>query len=146
MISLAYYVRTQLPRDRTVLHRFEPTNEFLSWPLEQQIDWYIERAFSAYGEWIGNWTCAIDRGVLNGIVLSFEELVANECIFFRRILEFLGIDPDRFKIPGLPLDQSTNFRLGRVDEWRDVFTRAQKARTAELLPAALRNRFGWPAE
>ncbi len=107
------------------------------------IDWCIENYLPLLVDFARRWRDVGDsaRQGLEVLFLSFEEFRTEPERYFERVLEFYGIDGEAFAAEAEA--EVVHLRKGRLDEWRDAFTPAQKARAWELLPADLADCFGW---
>ena len=79
------------------------------------------------------------------LITSFEDLVRSEPIFMRTILDFLGIPHALMRRAEVKKTEATHFRMGRVDEWVEVFTPDQARSATKLIPDALLREFRWRA-
>jgi hypothetical protein len=122
----------------------EPPPEYLTWSFQTQLDWQIETHLRSTEQWLRSWINHTGEGSpLRVLITRFEELVADEAAFFARIVEFFGVPPGRFRLRPAQKTIANNFRLGSCDEWRSVFTDAQKARAVEVVGADVLQHFGW---
>lgn len=121
-----------------------PPPEYFALPFAGQIDWLIDHHLDLFVDWHAGWVAA--QFELQGRLLftRFEDFVADRRSVLRAIVDFHGIPRDAVTLADLPPDATLNFRVGRVDEWREAFTPAQQARCRARLPDALMRRFGWP--
>ncbi len=148
MVSWAEFMPAVITRlDPSQALHYRVPDDFASWPIVRQIDWHIDNWLRWSIEWIEAWLRAPDQPWFNTQILytRFEDMVLDQTAFFDRALDFFGIDHDRFKFPAPPTcPGDRNFRLGRIDEWRDVLTPAQIKRASSMIPDELFERFSWP--
>jgi hypothetical protein len=119
---------------------------YFDMPLKDKIDWQITNYYPLTIHWISAWMDVLDndpeaRG--RCIITTYDELIADEAKMFGRIVDFLGIPKQSFHDVAVEKDDSVQFRSGNPEEWKSVFTIAQRERTTEEIPAALQRRFGW---
>ena len=98
-------------------------------------------------EWTKGWVRAADatRPVLDILFTRYEDLRADEEALFRRILDHYSIAGMSMNMnPPASSDAALHRRKGQADEWRSVFSAAQRRRASGLLPADQCERFGWP--
>jgi len=143
LISSIHYTLRHLPRPYSVLHPAEPPEAYGDWPFAAKLDWHIENQLPLYVDWITQWLRVVDAGILRAHISRYEDMVADQPAFFGAILDFYEIDRARFQFPTVDLDEKVNFRRGSIDEWRDVFSNAQKRRARQMIPERLMLRFGW---
>jgi hypothetical protein len=150
LLSLAHFLsyRHRKGHSPVGLLRFcpAPPVHLLAEPIQAQLDWYIDRHLPIWARWIEQWVgVAATAGDLQILLTDYDELVRDEERQLRRILGFVGIPQARFTMPSLERSMdSTTFRRGDPTEWLSVFSEAQRARAAAMMPAALIARFGWP--
>jgi hypothetical protein len=114
---------------------------------ERSMDERVEDMMDSYLrsiEWLQGWAAAEKE--LNILFSTFEELAADRDAFVRRYLEFYGAPMDYFNSAhALTMHDNIDyhFRSGRTDEWREVFSPHTADRLSALLPASLKQRFGW---
>jgi len=83
--------------------------------------------------------------------IKFEEFVVNRYGFFRHLFDFFDVPAEyRSKISGVidsmeifARDEGQyNFRLGKLDEWRNVFSRRQLRMIEELSAGVFEKPYG----
>lgn len=118
---------------------------YLDWPLPQQLDWQIETHLVSLVSWLKDWQSYLDGEAadIQVLVTRFEDLIVDERAYFARILKFYGIPEELFTHRPAEKTIIHNYRAGQPDEWRRVFTGAQKKRCAEIIGDGLLERFGW---
>lgn len=150
-LSMAHHLRRfwELYRDPGVMLCVEPAPAPALYDLDftAQLDWMLDHYLPGCIRWIGEWLAVADGPPAGVEVLltSFDDMVRDEPAFARRTLEFFGIPEAKFNRPALEKTMAVHFRKGEADEWKRVFTQAQQERASALIPAAWKDRFGWPA-
>ncbi len=120
-----------------------PPAGVLSRDLGAQIDWCIENYLPLLIGFLVNWRAVDadpDRPV-SVLFLSFELFRAEPACYFERALEFYRVPPERFAAEAEA--EVVHLRKGQTDEWRGVFTEAQRERAWELIPDDMAEAFGW---
>lgn len=147
MVSMFHYmpdVVTKLEPSQA-LHYGLP-DAFLQQSIEQQLDWYIDNWLPWSIRWIEGWLGAVTEPWFCTRILytRFEDMVQYPELFFAQLLDFYEIDRTGFNLPTTPTRRGDrNFRLGQIEEWRDVLNPAQRERASALIPQTLLDRFGW---
>ena len=158
--------------DRVIVHHRDPRQAALSWvhfarddinqrlmaplwrkivppagvlnrDLGAQIDWCIENYLLLLIGFLADWRTVDadpDRPV-SVLFLSFEQFRTEPARYFERALEFYRVPPERFAAEAEA--EVVHLRKGQTDEWRSVFTEAQRARAWELIPDDMAEAFGW---
>jgi len=124
---------------------------FFSMTFHDQIDWQIEKGYLPEAiKFIEDWLRANTMSSFPTEILftKYEDLVANPVELFNTILDFYGIDKSNFSYPEPPEKEKNplqvlNYRKGRIDEWREVFTPEQSERSSNMIPKQIFDRFGW---
>jgi hypothetical protein len=119
--------------------------EYYGWSLGRQIDWQIGVYLPQAVGWIEDWLRYAQTMRSKVLITSFEDLVRSEPIFMRTILDFLGIPHALMRRAEVKKTEATHFRMGRVDEWVEVFTPDQARSATKLIPDALLREFRWRA-
>jgi Sulfotransferase domain len=129
--------------------RYDPPlpAEFREWGLRRQMDWAVHNYMPGQLQWLEDWASALHQGPPIPVLVSrFEDFVADQRVFFRKLSDFLGIA--EIQVPGSRRQSAAamrNFRRGRIGEWRDVLTARQiKTFAARIEPLA--QYFGWELE
>jgi hypothetical protein len=114
-------------------------------PHARQMDWLIEHNIRACVAWIRQWLDAHERerSRLRILFTTFEEFHRDDRAFFGKILSFMDIPEASFQSPAPPKEGHDHYRVGKVDEWRQVYTEQQQQQATALVPAELYERFGW---
>ena len=120
-----------------------PPAGVLSRDLGAQIDWCIENYLPLLIGFLADWRevdADPDRPV-SVLFLSFELFRAEPARYFAQALEFYQVPPERFAAEAEAA--VVHLRKGQTDEWRGVFTEAQRERAWELIPDDMAEAFGW---
>lgn len=120
-----------------------PPAGVLSRDLGAQIDWCIENYLPLLIGFLADWR-AVDAGPdrpLSVLFLSFEQFRTEPARYFERALEFYRVPPERFAAEAEA--EVVHLRKGQTDEWRGVFTEAQRERAWQLIPDDMAEAFGW---
>jgi len=121
-----------------------PPEEYFRYPLARQIDWNIEHFLAGAVAWIRGWLEIVDDGRYRILLTTYSDIVADERRFIGSILDFYGIARERFRRPLIERTvAASHFRVGREDEWADVFSPRQIERTTAMIGETLLERFGW---
>jgi hypothetical protein len=133
--------------DPTQASHYRLPSDYLEWSSERQLDWLVDNWLQVITDWIIGWARAPELDCFKTRILytTFEDLVQDQSAFFRRILDFYGIDHDLFVEPTRERGVA-NYRQGLTDSWRSVLSPAQKRKAAEIVPAWLLEKFAWPLE
>jgi hypothetical protein len=122
-----------------------PSDAYFRSSLSGQIDWTIENFLATAVAWIAAWLDIIDSGRYRILLTTFADIVADEQRYIGRILDFYGIPRHRFRAPDIARTiAGSHFRVGREDEWAEVFSPAQIERSTAMIGDELLHRFGWP--
>jgi hypothetical protein len=124
---------------------YDLPRDYVTSPLEQQLDWLIVHYMPKQTAWIAGWLDAIDRGAggLRVKITTFEVFQADPRRFYGELLTFYE-RPHSLEGTGFEAKPGTeNFRSGRVDEWRSVFSPSQARSATEQIPDAWFSRFAW---
>lgn len=122
----------------------QPPPDFLSRSFERQLDWHLDTHLPSVVEWLKGWVkYDSDPQGVRVLWTTFNELIRDEKGFFDRLLDFYGIPRQLFTF--IPAEKSieNNFRVGRADEWREVFTAEQQRAADAIIGTDLMERFGW---
>lgn len=127
---------------------------FYSLPLTEQIGTQVDNYLPDAIKWIEGWLDAIENSSFGTevLVIQYEDLVVDEVAYFRKMLDFYGIDRSLWTHKPFtpapaedPLHEGQyHFRNRRTDEWRDAFSPEQLDKACEMMPQRLMERFGWP--
>lgn len=120
-----------------LLKRGWPAN-FSSWPLEEQIDFAIGKTVPYWIKFLESWiNFASVRSNLEIKFTSYESFKKSQTAFFKDVLMFYEIDESLFDwrvIDAGAEEGRYNFRMGKVDEWRNLFSNRQSARAWKMIP------------
>lgn len=132
----------------------KPHMWFRSYPTEpddyssmnelEKLDWQIDNYLPVLVNWIVEWCAAVDSGAHEDrlILTTQEQLTGRDVDFVKDLFERIGISvPQNIELP--PKDQSSHFRKGLKNEWRNAFSLAQIDRATNQIPRELMARFGW---
>ena len=108
-----------------------------------QLDWLIENHLPIFVGWIEKWVRAADAGRIDLLFTTFEMMVQDPRAFFETLAAYCGLEKPSIDIPDPQDDPLFQFRVGRVDEWRERLTPVQQRRMGDAVPADLLGRFGW---
>jgi hypothetical protein len=96
-------------------------------------------------KWIQSWISLEDD--IEIMYSTHEQLVADPDKFVERYLDFYGVDRELFSYRDAMnqrKDLDFHLRVGRTNEWREVFSPEVADRLSAHLPEALKQRFDWP--
>jgi hypothetical protein len=129
--------------------RYDPPlpAEFRQWGLRRQMDWAVHNYMPGQLQWLEDWASALHQGPpIPVLVSTFEDFVADQQAFFRKLSDFLGVA--EIRLPGSRRQSAAamrNFRRGSIGEWRDVLT-ARQINTFAARIEPLAQYFGWELE
>ncbi len=128
------------------LHDPPPPKDYRELSLEQKIQWNLDHHLPHCVKWIEDWLDAEADPAFTTEVLftEFWELRAEPEAYFERVLKFFKFNAKGFQ-PRPPKSdgRSDHYREGKVDEWREVFTPAQREQASAAMSQRLYDRFGW---
>jgi hypothetical protein len=107
------------------------------------VDWFLDNAIDRIVQWTEDW---LDAGEVEGsniLFTCFEQFVADNETFYRCILDFYNIDPERFDWTAVATTNSLLFNRGLTDEWKTVLTPQQKKKVIEKVSQRSIDMFGW---
>lgn len=122
-----------------------PDRRFFECDIATQIDWMIDHYLPGCVQWIEEWLTVADDPAagIEVLLTTFEEMIRDEPAFVARTLDFFRIPAGRFANPNLERTMAVHYRQGTPDEWRGIFTEAQRVRATAAIPFAWKTRFGW---
>lgn len=132
--------------NQTVIRVHQPPSDYLERSEAWQIDWALEIFVPLYSDWICGWLDLSRTPSFTTKILftTFEDFKTSSRNFVRNILEFYDCPYESFIWPDIkPTVGVLNYRSGSKDEWRTVFTAAQRRRANTLISPRLFDRFGW---
>ena len=124
----------------------QPPEDYCCWPFKRQLDWHIDGHLVSLVEWLRQWISAEGKSSLKILRTQYEELVNAERALFDRILAFHGIQVDGIEMRTPEKTIEYHYRCGRPDEWRDIFTEQQKARSLAIIGRDMLDHFGWSTD
>ena len=158
--------------DRLVVHHRDPRQATLSWAhfaqddinkrlmaplwrqivppaavldqsLSAQIDWCLEAFMPRLIDFLSRWreVAQDPEQSLSVLFMSFETFRTDPTGYFNQVLDFYGIPLDEFAPEAEA--ETVHLRKGQIDEWRGVFSEAQRRRAWELIPGDMAEAFGW---
>lgn len=147
LLSWVHFVRDDVNQRllAPLWRKIVPAPEVFHQPLEQQIDWGIERYLPYLVDFAGGWKVAgddEDTGVQVHFA-TFEHFRTDPEAYVAQILDFYDIDKAAFRSDAEA--EVVHLRKGQIDEWRDVFTPAQKAAAWAQIPEEMAAQHGWTA-
>ena len=120
--------------------------EFRDFDLPDQLDWAVTNFYPRLIQWLTDWIDALpelerDMAVL---VTTFADFVDDPGKYFEALASFHSIELDNIDsvLQAHPPTSTQNFRAGKTDEWREVFTRDQQRRMWERIPEPVSHGFG----
>lgn len=117
------------------------TIDFSRKDFEEQVNGCIQTFYQNCIGWLNRWMETLDRNdIFEFLVIRHEEFVSNEQEYYNRILDFYDI---KGAINSVKSGETTHFRSGNNDEWREAFTSEQIENVNRLLPQIICDRFGW---
>ena len=102
---------------------------------------YIEHYLPHLVRFVADWLVLEGSTAPRIQFMTFESFLSDPIDYYGRTLAFCDIDPARFSREAEA--EVVHLRKGRVDEWRDVYSAAQRRRAWDLIPEPLSRRFGW---
>jgi len=157
-LSWTHHIRTLFKEDRQdELAMVYPTvpDDYCDWDLSAQIDWQIQHHLPLVIDWIEGWIRAeADPAFTTRILFTrFEDFKRDKQAFFQRILSHYDIDAKWMDPVNDVLEQLThlkqresNFRKGKIDEWRTVFSNAQAERASAMITPTITEQFGYQSD
>ena len=147
LLSWLHHLNRSAPPDGkvfTLTIASMPPNWFVL-PISEQIDWLIDHHLPLFVDWIEAWVRAAESGDIEVYFSTFEDMVAEPRAFFSRLAKHCALNeaslPDCFPDPRA--ERVFLFRRGLTNEWREVYSREQTRRVAQLVPPSLLQRFSW---
>ena len=122
-----------------------PPAEVLGADMAGLLDWCIDRYLPHQIAFLAKWreVAAQADPPLSVLFMSFESFLSAPDDYFARALEFYGIEASEFEAGAEA--EVVHLRKGETDEWRGVFTEAQRERAWALIPPEMARAFGWEA-
>ena len=145
LLSWVHFVRDDVNQRllAPLWRKIVPAPEVFEQPLEQQIDWGIERYLPYLIDFAGGWKTADDAedSGLQVHFATFEHFRTDPEAYIAGVLDFYGIDRADFRSDAEA--EVVHLRKGQIDEWREVFTPAQKAAAWARIPEEMAAQHGW---
>ncbi|MDJ0943401.1 MAG: sulfotransferase domain-containing protein [Kiloniellales bacterium] len=147
LLSWIHFVRDDVSQRllAPLWRKIVPQAEVLSLSLEAQLDWGIAHYLPYLIDFVKDWT-AVDDDPESGLRVcfaSFERFRQDPDGYVDSVLDFYDIDKAAFRRDSEA--EVVHLRKGLIDEWRGVFTPAQKERAWALIPDDMAERHGWTA-
>ena len=122
--------------------------DFFSWGFEKQVSWYLQNDLPRWIKFLQDWLIRLEdtHFDLKILLMRYEDLRDDPTEYFSKVLDFYEIDKSLLKLTD---DQLTvqkgqlHYRVGSVDEWRQVYTSDQKELAAQMIPEKFYSIFGW---
>lgn len=144
-LSWAHFARDDINKRllAPLWRKIVPPAQVLSQDLGAQIDWCIENYLPLLIRFLADWRAADadPERPISALFMSFELFRVEPARYFDRVLEFYDVPRERFAADADA--EVVHLRKGEIDEWRGVFTEAQRERAWELIPDAMAEAFGW---
>lgn len=146
VLSWAHFVRDDVSRRMLapIWRKIVPPAALLDRDLHQVIDWCLDHYLPLLVGFIEGWHL-LERDGHAGLCvrcLTFETFVADRDDYLAKVLDFYGLAPNDMAL--VQQAATIHWRRGETDEWRSVFTAAQRRRAGDALPACLSEHYGWP--
>lgn len=149
ILSWVHFSRSLFEKDgeaSAIAHSPTGKRSYFDWPLEKQIDYFLDNTYHEYVQWIERWIDAdINPNFLSRIHFAqHRELSEHPQSYFEKILAFYGINPSMLKSKaGKPKKGKLHFRKGLADEWRTSFTPQQIEKVNTLMSKRMMEKFDW---
>ncbi len=144
-LSWVHFARDDINRRlmAPLWRKIVPPAQVLEGDLSGQIDWCIENYLPLLVRFLEGWRAADadPERPISVLFMSFERFHAEPAGYFERVLEFYDVPPERFAAEAQA--DVVHLRKGEIDEWRGVFTEAQRRRAWDSIPGDLAEAFGW---
>ncbi|MEM9753187.1 MAG: sulfotransferase domain-containing protein [Planctomycetota bacterium] len=141
-------------RGRLAVAHPDLPGDYFDRPFEDRLQWQLEHHLPACVAWVRGWCEQADRpdSPLQIMFTTFANIKADPASFFAGLLGHYGIDATRLNQESLHAERregTDHFRKGKLDEWRSVFSEAQRIQATQMIDPKLAERFDWsldPAE
>ncbi len=145
LLSWVHFVRDDVSQRllAPLWRKIVPPSEIFSRSLEAQLDWGIDHYLPHLIDFVRDWAAA-DADPESGLRVhfaSFEQFRLDPESYIDGVLAFYDIDKAAFRQDSEA--EVVHLRKGLIDEWREVFTPAQKERAWSLIPDEMAERHGW---
>jgi len=144
-LSWAHFVRDDVSMRLMgpIWRKIVPPSEVLNSDFTALLDWCIENYLAILVEMTQGWRSLRedpDAPIRVGFQ-SFEQFVEAPDRYLKSFLEFNELGEDLFAKDAIA--ESVHLRKGMKEEWRDVFSKAQKERAWKQIPRDMAEEFGW---
>lgn len=145
MLSWIHHIEQYKENAETYLFIYPPLPEsYYGYSLERKIDWAIDNWLPLLVRWTEDWVAVADGdGPVKVKMTHYEEMIRDEKAFITDVLDFFSVPRERFIPTKIELGEDVHFRKGDADEWKTVFTSAQRTKATALIPNDLMVRMGW---
>lgn len=119
-------------------------DDFSQWSTSAQISELLE-IYVRRIRWLQDWLDAETR--LRIMFSTFEDFARDRAAFVERYIDFYGVSRVHFSMEDVARSEmqvDQHYRAGRIDEWRSIFPPREATWLSACLPAAMKERFGWP--
>ena len=144
-LSWAHFVRDDVSMRllAPIWRQIVPPASVVKSHFPQLLDWCIEHYLPLLIDFVQGWVDVSDRPgrPLDILFLTFERFHGAPDTYIEEVLKFYEIAPRSYR--GEADAEVVHMRKGQIDEWRQVLTPTQRARSWELIPDDLAERFGW---
>lgn len=144
-LSWAHFVREDVSRRLMgpIWRRTVPPAAALNAELPETLDWCIEHYLPILVDFIEGWARLHDDpgSPVEVDFLTFEQFRTDPESYFQRALDFYGVERSRFHAEAEA--ETVHLRKGALDEWREVFSGAQRQAAWAKIPGKLAERFEW---
>ena len=120
-------------------------DEYKAYSIEKKLDYVIEHHLQFFVDWLRAWRTALPSMAIPVLTTRFEDMKENPTNFFEHIIEFLEIKPLEPLVIDQPEPGVMHYRVGKVDEWREIATPDQQTKMNNIIGADLFDYFGWSA-
>ena len=110
--------------------------------FEEKLDYQLKYELPEFCAATQRWLDLESNDDFDVKFMTFNYLKAQPQKYFQEIYDFFSIQGDVGEIDA-PKPGKANFRKGQEDEWKSVFSDAQKAQASRLISSQLKDRFGW---
>ncbi len=144
-LSWAHFVRDDVGKRvmGPLWRKIVPPAGTLAASMEELIDWCLEHYLPLQIEFLAGWRTIAAQAdpPLSVLFMSFESFLAEPETYFAEVLKFYDISRADFAADAKA--ETVHLRKGETEEWRSVFTEAQRKRAWEILPPEMARDYGW---
>ena len=98
-------------------------------------------------EWLADWQKVADspNDGMDVLFTTFEDFVLDERQYFKQIFRFYDLPLENLKDLQIekPKPGELHFRSGKVNDWRNILTSAQREKATLMIPASIKERLGY---